>query len=426
MVTGTAKTEFKQTDIGVIPKDWDLISFEKAFNFLTTASYSRSEISEEGEVNYIHYGDIHTKWDFFIDIETCDLPKISLEKGKKYPFLKEGDLVIVDASEDYEGICKSVEIKNLGNTKVISGLHTFLLRPKEDLFVNGYKAYINSSKYLKNQFDKYATGLKVYGVSKGNLKQILIPYPKNTEEQERIVCVLSDTDNLINSLNKTIKKKKNIKQGTMQFLLTGKKRLRGFEKKWNVKKVESFTDVVSGGTPSTLNSDYWNGSIRWMNSGELNNKKIFDVDGRITQEGLENSSTQLVPAECILIGLAGQGKTRGTVAINYVELCTNQSIAAILPNEYFNSEFLYHYLDSKYDDLRNLSTGDGGRGGLNLTILRNLEMNIPSDIKEQEAIATVLNLMDEEIEALEKERNKYINIKKGMMQQLLTGSIRLK
>ena len=72
-----------------------------------------------------------------------------------------------------------------------------------------------------------------------------------------------------------------------------------------------------------------------MNSGELNLKIVNDVEGRITSLGLKKSSTRLIPANCILIGLAGQGKTRGTVAINTVELCTNQSIAAIFPNSQF-------------------------------------------------------------------------------------------
>ena len=72
---------------------------------------------------------------------------------------------------------------------------------------------------------------------------------------------------------------------------------------------------------------------------------------------------------CILIGLAGQGKTRGTVAMNMIELCMNQSIAAIFPSKDFYEDYLYHNLDFRYDELRQLSTGDGGRGGLNLNII---------------------------------------------------------
>lgn len=125
--------------------------------------------------------------------------------------------------------------------------------------------------------------------------------------------------------------------------------------------------VIAGGTPSTSEKNFWGGDVRWMNSGELNYKKVYEVQGRITGEGLSNSSTKLIPPRCVLIGLAGQGKTRGTVAMNMVELCTNQSIAAIFPNDSaFNSDFLYHDLDKRYDELRRLSAGGEGRGGLNL------------------------------------------------------------
>jgi len=140
---------------------------------------------------------------------------------------------------------------------------------------------------------------------------------------------------------------------------------------------------------------------------------------------LANSSTCRVPKNSILIGLAGQGKTRGTAAITSLELCTNQSIAAIIPNEQmFNSEYLYQNLDNRYEELRELSTGDGGRGGLNLTILRNLQVPFPSII-EQTAIATILSVMDGEIEALTEKLEKTRLVKQGMMQELLTGRKRI-
>jgi type I restriction enzyme, S subunit len=107
-----------------------------------------------------------------------------------------------------------------------------------------------------------------------------------------------------------------------------------------------------------------------------------------------------------------------------VQLCTNQSIAAILPNSSFEPAYLFYNLDSRYDELRSLSTGDGGRGGLNLTIIRSVAVPFPK-IDEQRAIATVLSDMDAEIAALEARRDKTRALKQGMMQELLTGRIRL-
>ncbi len=172
-------------------------------------------------------------------------------------------------------------------------------------------------------------------------------------------------------------------------------RLKGFEGEWDTFKIGDITSIVTGATPSTTVAAYWNnGTLRWMSSGELNNKHIYDVKGRITEEGYNNCGTHIIPPYCILIGLAGQGKTRGTAAINHVELCTNQSIAALLPNiKIFDSLFLFHYMDNKYSELRSLSTGDGGRGGLNKQILLDFEVKLPS-IEEQKAIALYFERID--------------------------------
>ena len=275
----------------------------------------------------------------------------------------------------------------------------------------------------KQRFMSLCTGSTFLEIGKKQLDDFKVIFP-NFPEQKAIAEALSDIDDLIAAREELIAKKRDIKQATMQQLLTGRTRLPGFNKKWASKKIGDLTDCVSGGTPNAQNSSYWGGSIKWMSSGELHYKFVSDVAGRITQAGLESSSTRLIPEKCVLIGLAGQGKTRGTVAMNLIELCTNQSIAAILPNDNFVPEFLYYNLDTKYDELRGLSTGDGGRGGLNLTIIKSIEINFPP-MEEQTAIASVLSDMDAEIVALDSELEKTKFIKQGMMQELLTGRIRL-
>lgn len=190
--------------------------------------------------------------------------------------------------------------------------------------------------------------------------------------------------------------------------------------KWIENTIGSISpNVTAGATPSTTEPKYWGGDVRWMNSGELNLKKVYEVQGRITQLGLNNSSTKILPEKCVLIGLAGQGKTRGTVAMNFVELCTNQSIAAIHPNEsIFYSDFLYHNLDSRYDELRRISAGEGGRGGLNLQIIKNLKIHLPKDKKEQQKIADCLHSIDELIITESKKLDALKSYKKGLMQQI--------
>ena len=330
---------------------------------------------------------------------------------------------MVDASEDLEGLGKSVEVMGVGSDDIVAGLHTILCRGDSDHWAARFKAYLQYIPSFKSTLARVATGISVYAISKRQLADIVLALP-SPDEQRAIAEALSDVDGLLESLELLIAKKRAIKQATMQQLLTGKTRLPGFSDEWKTKRIRDFTDCIAGGTPSTFISEYWGGAIRWMSSGELNDKIIFDVEGRITDLGLRESNTKIIPPKCTLIGLAGQGKTRGTVAFSKIELCINQSIAAIYPNESFFPEYLYHNLDARYDELRGMSTGDGGRGGLNLQIIRAIDLPFPT-IDEQCAIATVLSDMDAEITALEQRRDKTRALKQGMMQQLLTGKIRL-
>lgn len=216
---------YKKSAIGVIPEDWDVKTYEDIFWFLKTASNSRADLSLNEDIKYIHYGDIHTKWQHKIDLQSEFLPSISQEKVKSIPFLEEGDIVMADASEDYEGIGKSIEVVNIGNIKVVAGLHTFLLRDSKKTFVDGFRGYLHTIKSVKLSIDKMATGLKVYGLSKNSLKNIYVPIP-DKEEQKAIAQVLSDIDKEITALEKRRAKTQAIKQGMMQELLTGRTRLK--------------------------------------------------------------------------------------------------------------------------------------------------------------------------------------------------------
>ena len=276
---------------------------------------------------------------------------------------------------------------------------------------------------LKHRLVARAMGSTFLEIGKHDLANIVLELPK-LDEQYTIVTVLSAIDCLTSALDKLINKKLAIRLAVRQQLLTGQSRLPGFTREWKTKRIGDFAFCTSGGTPSTLVRGYWGGPIRWMISGELNTKVVYDVKGRITERGLRESSARLLPPRCVLIGLAGQGKTRGTVAINQLSLSTNQSIGAIYPNDSFVPEYLYHNLRARYYELRRMSTGDGGRGGLNLSIMRSITVPFP-EIEEQQAIATVLSDIDAEIASVERRRDKIRDIKQGMMQQLLTGSIRL-
>lgn len=241
-------------------------------------------------------------------------------------------------------------------------------------------------------------------------------------EQTRIASFFTVLDNKITQLKQKKTLLEQYKKGVMQKLFSQELRFKDengkYFPKWEKTKIGKIADVYAGATPSTLKNEYWGGEIRWMNSGELNLKRVYEVENRISKLGLRNSSTKLLPENCVLIGLAGQGKTRGTVAMNLVELCTNQSIAAILPNpNKYNSEFLYHNLDRRYFELRNLSKGDGGRGGLNLQIIKSVEIDLPSLI-EQKRIADLIATIDDKINRTENQIQQTQDYKKGLLQNM--------
>lgn len=188
-----------------------------------------------------------------------------------------------------------------------------------------------------------------------------------------------------------------------------------------------FSKLYAGATPSTTKKEYWeNGTISWMSSGEVNYGEVYKTEKYITKEGYENSSTKMLPVNTVVIALAGQGKTRGTVAITRIPLCTNQSLCGIVTNDLVYSEYLRYFLQSQYNKLRAISSGDGTRGGLNLKMINEFVIPVPPLEKQQE-IVSILDRFDSlcndltsglpaEIEARQKQyeyyRDKLLSFKK--------------
>lgn len=196
-----------------------------------------------------------------------------------------------------------------------------------------------------------------------------------------------------------------------------------FSHPWPEKLLGSVAKVVVGGTPSTAIDQYWGGSIPWMASGDIHLGRIFDVPGRITDAGLNGSNAVLVEPDAVAMALAGQGKTRGTVALTKIKLCTNQSVALISPHpDELLPEYLYQALIPRYDELRSRSAG-GGRGGLTKAILEQIPVQLPS-LDEQRRIAEVLSALDEQIGAVGSEIMKQKSVLDGLLDRLLLDGLR--
>ena len=247
-------------------------------------------------------------------------------------------------------------------------------------------------------------------------------------EQVAIVKALSDIDSLISSLQKLIEKKKAIKQGTMQELLTAQKRLPGFYGEW---KHGVWKDVLagfySGATPYRGRADYYKGNIRWVSSGELNYNIIKDTIEHISEKAKNETSLVVHPAGTFLMAITGleAAGTRGSCAILGKDATTNQSCMAIYGTDKMIIPYLYHYYLLNGEELAFQYCQGTKQQSYTAAIVKELPIYYPCDIVEQQAIAQVLSDMDSEIEQLEKKLAKYQQIKQGMMQELLTGRIRL-
>ena len=267
-------------------------------------------------------------------------------------------------------------------------------------------------------------GDAVVHISKASLENLFIPLPP-IEEQRRIASALTSIDNLIDSLDRLIAKKRDIKQGAMQQLLSGKKRLKGFTEPWKSFKIDDLFDIGNGYTPSKANPAYWtNGTIPWFRMEDIraNGRILKDSIQHITEEAVKSSG--LFPANSIILSTTA---TIGEHALLIADSLANQQFRFLTRKLNRCSDidilfFFYHCFI--LGEWCRTNINDGGLMAVNMNDLKNYTFPAPS-LPEQQAIASVLTTMDNELSALEAKRKKYEQIKQGMMQQLLTGKIRL-
>ena len=258
-----------------------------------------------------------------------------------------------------------------------------------------------------------------------DIQKVTVPVPPSLPEQRLISKALSDADALIESLEQLIAKKRQIKQGAMQELLSGKRRLPGFTEAWQEKKLADLADIRSGGTPSTTQAKFWDGDVLWCTPTDitaLNGSKYLSNTARtISTEGLKASSAEIIPPYSIVMTSRA---TIGECAINAVPMTTNQGFKNFVPFANVDSEFLYYLLINQRSGFIALCSGSTFLE-IGKNQLAAYQVQVPATKAEQTAIATLLSDMDAELAALEARLAKARQIKQGMMQELLTGRIRL-
>jgi len=195
---------------------------------------------------------------------------------------------------------------------------------------------------------------------------------------------------------------------------------------WEKGKLYQYSEMSNGSTPSRVKPEYWeNGTIPWMSSGEINKKRIREIEGKITLEGFENSSTKLLPVGTVMMGLNGQGKTKGTVGILEIETTCNQSLCGMIFNDDINPVYGYYFLDSQYYNIRGL-VGEGQREGISVSFLSRYPLIVPPLSEQQQIVSfldTKTSLIDsliektqQKIELLKEKRTSLINevVTKGL------------
>lgn len=400
------ETKFKQTEIGLIPEDWEKSSVGETFIHVNSNTLSRDSLNyESGIARNVHYGDVLVKFGEIVDAEIDVLPYINDDTGitlNPNVLLRSGDVIVADTAED-ETAGKATELINV-NSDIVAGLHTIVNRPKQDLFSQKYLGYFFNSSLYHNQLLPHMQGIKVLSLSKKAIDTTVVVYPKDKEEQQRIAEALSSIDKLISSLSKTIEKKRLIKQGAMQQLLTGKKRLPGFDGEWVEMELGELLKYEQPQLFIVQDTEYLTTGIPVLTAG-----KTFILGYTCEINGVYED----VPI------ILFDDFTTASKYVNF-KFKVKSSAAKILSlrDRKCNLRLIYELMQ-----MIGFPLSDHQRYWI--SEYSHIKICLPDDYDEQNAIANIFTTMDNEIESLEEERDKYIRLKEGMMQKLLTGQIRL-
>ncbi len=400
------KPGYKMTDAGLIPSDWvdytvgDLIAFEGG------SQPDKSHFKQSWNPGYVRLIQIR---DYKSNKYETYVPSKLVRR-----FCDENDIMIGRYGPPVFQILKG--ISGAYNVALIKATPTSQLNKK-------YAYYFLKQDSLFTFVDKLSQRSSGQtGVDLKELKAYPLSLPPTKIEQEAIAEALSDADTLIETLDQLIAKKRQIKQGAMQELLTGKRRLPGFSGEWEVKRLGELADMGSGGTPPSSNPSFYDGEIPWVAIADMTKggKFISHTERNLSNEGFSNCAAQMFSAGTVLYAMYA---SLGECSIASVPLSSSQAILGIRVKEKLSNEFLYYYLQSIKPKVKTLGQ-QGTQANLNKGMVQDFSLQLPPVI-EQTAIATILSDMDTELATLESRLAKARQIKQGMMQELLTGRIRL-
>ena len=418
---------YKQTDAGIIPDDWDVVTIASLCTIVDggTPSTLNSAFWHKGSIAWCTAADITNTPGKYLASTERKITPLGLAKSSA-TLLPKGSLVLCSGATI--GAVKVAQIEvatKQGFSSLVCG----------DNVHNEFMYYVVLT--LKEEFLRISVGTTFLSIPKKQIGKIEIALPK-LAEQKAIATALSDVDGLIENIERLIAKKRDVKTAAMQVLLTGKKRLARFgdgkgckktdigniPNDWDIVPIDSLCKIVDGGTPSTLNPAFWRkGNIAWCTAADITStpgKYLASTERKITPLGLAKSSATLLPKGSLVLC---SGATIGAVKVAQIEVATKQGFSSLVCGERVHNEFMYYVVLTLKDEFLRISVGTTFLS-IPKKQIGKIEIALPK-LAEQKAIANALSDMDSEIEALENRLAKTKAIKIAMMQELLTGKTRL-
>lgn len=439
----------KQTEIGLIPDDWKEHTLRDLIDILTDYTANGSFESLARNVRYLEYPS-YARLIRLTDIRTNFTNEGVYVSKYSYDFLKKsslhgGELLLANVGA-YAGF-SFIYPENLMFRGTL-GPNMFLIKFFNQKIDNTFAYYAFSHGAVYNQLISKAASSAQPKLNKEDVRTCYINIPSSIQEQQRIAKALSDVDALISTTEKLIQKKKNIKQGTMQNLLTGKKRLPGFAKSsnykqteiglipkdWEVKSLGELCSLITKQTgfdysatiKPSLALEHQKNTLPFIQNKDFEEERInFETDFYIPIAVAKKFPKIYLNEDVLLISISGR---IGNVA--YFKHTQDAFIGGAVGIAHFydkdNINYCMRYLLSPNGQMQIFANEkSGAQHNLTIADVRKLSIPMPKDNKELTAIANVLSSMDKEIETLNTKLEKYRNLKTAMMQQLLTGKIRL-
>lgn len=408
------KSDLKKSFYGLVPTDWITCQFQEVLTGFSSGMTPYRAIPEyyKGNIPWITSGELN------YNVITDTIEKITQEAVVKtnLKILPKGTFLMAITGLEAAGTRGSCAITGV---EVTTNQSCMALFPKEGKIETNY-LYHFYVMYGNDLAFKFCQGSKQQSYTGRIVKILPINLPPTLKEQKAIATALSDVDELIANLESLIAKKQAIKQGAMQQLLTppdkGGKRLPGFSGEWVEKKmgeVFSFKQGLQCAIDEQFETDQ-NNRVRFIRIIDLTN------NNEPPRYIVKPDFSHIIKKDDLFMVRYG---TPGLLGYGYCGVIAN-NLFRLLPKVNLNSEFFYHLLKYKNQDILNLSSSTT-MAAISFGPLSQMTLNSPKDVKEQKAIAEILSDMDTEIKQLETKKAKYQQLKQGMMQELLTGKTRL-